>query len=257
MDLLELNNRGLIPGPGESEDDFYKRAASAKRTGSSETLDGFDANPDWVEVRYEKKGLLPWEGAATWIEEKGPERICRIQLKPSRIARLYPQEEVIAHEKVHAMRLMFDETRFEEILAFRTSKNGFRRYFGPLFSRPIEAKGLMGWLLGCWILYWAEMIFDLSLGADYLLWSTFLPLSFLIFRLARSQKTFSLALSQLQKVSDKPLAVALRLTDGEIEQFAKSSSEEIIAYIEKGKETNLRLRQIYPFFSLGSRGDPQ
>lgn len=255
MDLLELNKRGLIPGPAESENDFYQRAAAAKKN-PSESLPFFDADPDWVEVGYDKKGLLPWEGAATWIEGNQ----CRIQLKPSRIARLYPEEEVIAHEKIHAVRLMFDEPRFEEILAFRTSKNRFRRYFGPLFSRPAETKGLMGWLLGCWILYWIEIVFDLTWGAEYFLWASLLPVSFFLFRLARSQKTFSNALSQLEKVTKNPLAVALRLTDREIEQCSHASSEDIIAYFEKGKEKDLRLRQIflaYPFSPLGSRSNSQ
>lgn len=241
MDLLELNARGLIPGPAETEADFYQRAAAAKKN-PSDPLPLFDADPDWVEVKYEKKGLMPWEGAATWIEGNQ----CRIQLKPSRLARLYPQEEVIAHEKVHAMRLMFDEPRFEEVLAFRTSENRFRRYFGPLFIRPAETKVLIGWLLACWIL------------PEYLLWSFLLPVGFLLVRLIRSQRIFSRALTQLQKVTDKPLAFAARLTDREIELFAKSSPEEIIVYMEKGKD--LRLRQIllaYPLSSLGRRSDAQ
>lgn len=238
---MENQLRGLFPGPTETDEQFSKRASTAKMRTATDALDIthalFNARPDWVEVRYDKKGLLPWEGAAAWIEES-PEhgRKCTIQLKPSRIARLYPQHEMIAHEMVHAMRLMFDEDRFEEILAFRTSKNRFRRYFGPLFSRPIETKIFLIWMIISWALY---LIFD----ADYFLFSSLLPLGLGVFRLYRSQRIFSKALANLAKVTEHPLAVALRLTDVEIEQFSKWPSEKINSYFQEGKD--LRLQSIF------------
>jgi len=251
--LLDLNDRGIFPGPSEQRDQFLKRASAAKEVTAQENLNVtqeiFSASPDWVNIHFKKKGLLPWEGAATWIEENLEGiRSASIQIKSSFVTRLYPQAEVIAHEMVHAMRLMFEEDRFEEILAFRTSKSRFRRYFGPLFTRPSETKGFVIGMLCIWLSYWIECIFDFSLGAKYLLWSPMLFLGWGIWRLVHSQKVFSLALNHLEKVTKKPgksLAVALRLTDREIKQFANSSPEEMLIFAEKEREDSLRWAQLF------------
>ncbi len=254
--LLSLNSRGIFPGPSEGEEEFLKRVSAAKKISSQENLklaqEIFSAFPDWIKIHFSQKGLLLWEGAATWIEENAEGvREASIQIKSSFFTQLYPREEIIAHEMVHAMRLMFEERRFEEILAFRTSKNRFRRYFGPLFTHPGETKGFVICMLGSWLLYWAEFIFDFSLGVRYLLCSPLLVLGWGIWRLARSQKVFSLALNHLEKAVKKPktpLAVALRLSDREIEQFAKSSPEAILAFASKEKEQSLRWKQLFSVY---------
>lgn len=252
--LLNLNQRGIFPGPTEQRDQFLKRAAAARQVTTPQedlklTKELFNAVPDWVNIHFGKKGLHPWEGAATWIEEDEEGlRFASIQIKSSIVARLYPQREVIAHEMVHAMRLMFNESRFEEILAFQTSKNRFRRYFGPLFTRPNETKGFVIGMFCSWVFYWTECMFDFSLGAKYVLLFPMLALAWGIWRLAHSQKIFSSALHQLEKAIKKPgesLAVALRLTDREIEQFANASPEEISIFAEKEKENDLRWAQLF------------
>ena len=247
--LIDLNHRGIFPGPFEQHDHFLERAVTAKPIlTQNRALDRveeiFSASPDWVKIHFEAKNLLPWEGAVTWIEEdlKGI-RSVSIQIKSSFMTRLYPQDEVIAHEMVHAMRLTFEENRFEEILAFRTSKSRFRRYFGPLFTQPSETKGFVLWMVCSWLCYWIEVLFDFSFGAKYLLWSPMLALGWGVWRLLRSQKIFALALKHLEKAMKKPkksLALALRLTDREIEQFASYSPEEILLFAEKEKEVSLR-----------------
>ncbi len=254
--LLDLNSRGIFPGPSEQEKKFLKRAAAAKQVTSPEVLkltqDIFSALPDWVKIHYAKKGLLPWEGAATWIEESAEGmREASIHVKSSFLTRLYPQEEIIAHEMVHAMRLTFEERRFEEILAFRTSKNRFRRYFGPLFTHPGETKTFVMCVLGSCLAYWTEFLFDVSLGAKYFLWAPLFVLGWGVWRLARSQKLFSHALNHLEKVIKEPqrsLAVALRLSDREIEQFAKSSPEHILAFASQEKGKSLRWNQLFLAF---------
>jgi hypothetical protein len=250
--LIFLNSRGIFPGPFESQEHFLWRVNTAKsRTvseGLTRTEEMFDACPDWVEVRFDKKGLFLWEGAATWIEENEWGRFSSIQLKPSLPSRFYTYEEVIAHEMVHAMRLMFEENRFEEILAFQTSKNHLRRYFGPLFTRSSEPKGFILWMICSWLFYWAELIFNIFIGAEYVLWSPMLILVWGIYRLVRSQKIFSKALKHLEKAIKKPgksLAVALRLRDSEIEKFAASSPEEIFFFGVEQKEKSLRWQQLF------------
>ncbi len=188
----------------------------------------FGLSPDWVEITRGRKGLMPWEGAATWIEEGPKGCICSIQINTSWASRLYPQEELIAHEMVHALRCTLDENRFEEILAYRTSRNRFRRYFGPLFSHPGESKTFMLLLLGSWVLTSLELLFDLPLGGSLIF---LLPLTSLVWslcRLIRSQFLFSSALRNIEGLfPGKGLEVALGLTDAEIELFARSSLDEI------------------------------
>jgi hypothetical protein len=250
MDLISLNEQGLFPGPEEREELFFLRTEAVKNSGASRpseiTKKLFHASPGWVEIRESSKGLRPWEAAAAWIEEDPQTgRRVSIQIKNSFLSRFYSLEETIAHEMVHAMRLMFDEKRFEEILAFRTSKNRFRRYFGPLFSKPRESLGFVLLLAVSWACSLAEVMFDLSLETSYLLWA---PIGFLAVaaaRLARSQRVFSKALEHLEKAAKQPdqaLAVALRLTDREIERFAKCEPQEIVSFAAEQKKNNLRWR---------------
>ncbi len=254
--LLSLSLRGIFPGPSESSSAFFLRAdsLSAKEfTGSSDSIvlmnKIYSTSPDWIETLVHSKGLCPWEGAAVWIEEK-PEvgRTCQIQIKDSFLTRLYSQDEMIAHEMVHAMRLMFDEKRFEEILAYRTSKNRFRRYFGPLFSSPNESKFFLALVIISWLSFWAEIVFDLNLGGEWILALPLLALGFGTIRLWRSQRIFSAALRNLKRAIDKrgnPLAALLRLTDNEIEQFAKCTPQEIRTFATQQKEQCLRWKQLF------------
>ncbi len=258
--LEALAARGIFPGPIETQEDFLARAPRLlpSTTVPPEPLARisalFDASPDWIQIDPKARGLMPWEGAATWIEDH-PQlgRTCTIQTHDTWASRLYPQEEVIAHEMVHAMRLMFDEDRFEEILAYRTSKNRFRRYFGPLFSNPSESKWFLILLLASWLVIGAEWLLERPLGGDFFLFAPFLVLCIAVFRLVRSQSLFSSALSRLDQVlptQGKALAVALSLTDAEIIRFSRSTGKEISTYIEEQKEHSLRWEQIYQRFRL-------
>lgn len=255
--LVSLNQRGLFFGPSEGDEAFFQRAGtSAGRSGfHSEGLGliekQFDSSPDWIEVFTQSKGLPFWEGAATWIEENpNGSRSCRIQIKDSFLARLYSTEEVVAHEMVHAVRLMFDEKRFEEILAYRTSKSWFRRYFGPLFSGASESKWFLGAIGLSWVIYLVEMVFDFPVFGNWVLLLPIFLLSFLALRLRKSQGIFAAALRNLETRSSNPLGVALRLTDQEIELFAQSTSDEIDRFLKGQQEGNLRWKQIYLSYFL-------
>lgn len=236
--LLELNARGIFPGPSESEEEFFQRSYPQVPTSAQALLITarlFDAAPDWVEVKFGSKGLMPWEGAATWIDSKLG--ISTIQVRPKLWG--YPQEEVIAHELVHAMRQKLNATQFEEILAFATTKNRFRRTFGPLFSRPWETTLFVLTIAAGWI----GSIFDLY-------WILLLPLIFLagmLLRLFSSRRQLNACLQNLKRSvrdPDKALAVALRLTDQEIAHFARIDSKQIRDYAHREKVHHLRWQQI-------------
>ncbi len=245
--LCTLNQRGIFPGPEESDRAFFLRAdALLLKSGFSERFQQkFNTCPDWIDVACRSNGLYFWEGAATWIEEgEDGTRSCWIQLKNSPLMRLYPQEEIIAHEMVHATRLMFDEKRFEEILAYQTSQSRFRRYFGPLFSSPAESKGSLVFLSACFLGFWAGIVFEID-HVDTAIGSVFLcAIGFAFLGLYRSQSIFSKTLHNLQKAACQgaPLEVALRLTDREIELFAIYSPEQIRDFANQ--QTCLRWQQL-------------
>jgi hypothetical protein len=244
-EIAALNQRGLFAGPHEAEADFFERVKNLEVL-PSVRLEQFDAFPDWIEMKVGSEGLSFWEGAATWVEENSlGVRSCQIQVKHSFLTQLYPMQELVEHEMVHAMRLMFDEERFEEILAYQTSKNRFRRYFGPLFSSPKAAKQLISSIFLSWGIYVAEVVFDFPVFEEFIFFAPAFVLGAYLLKLVKSQRVFATALRQLAKVVSKgasPLFVLLRLTDKEIEQFAKSTPEEIAAFA-KGQQS-LRWKQI-------------
>ncbi|MBS0604832.1 MAG: hypothetical protein JSS60_07330 [Verrucomicrobia bacterium] len=253
--LLSLSHRGIFPGPSESREDFIERAETLSVKLESPHLDAlnrvkkiFISSPDWVEIAVQSKGLLPWEAAAAWIEEKEGVRTCRIQIKNSFPASLYPQEEVLAHEMVHAMRLMFDERRFEEVLAYRTSSSRFRRYFGPLFSDSRDLKILFSLFLIPWILYGVEVLFDIDIGGSALSLLPLLGFGWGLLRLFRTQRIFKRALRNVEEAMQTrgaSLAVVLRLSDQEIELFAEIPPLEIRSYAANEKDKSVRWTQLY------------
>lgn len=242
VELIRLNRRGIFFGPGESEKDFLLRAQNSSCISSPlpQVEQQFGSAPDWIEVRTGSKGLSLWEGAATWIEESEAGSRCWIQIKDSFLTRFYPQEEVLAHETVHAMRFLFDESRFEEILAYQTSKNRFRRYFGPLFTNPIDSKALLLVMATSWLIFWFNLL------GEGILFAPLLLIACAVFRLWRSQNIFSAALCNLKKATgQEPLPIALRLTDREIERLAQSPPQEILVFAQDEQEKSLRWRQLY------------
>ncbi len=217
MDLQQLNKEGLIPGPSETEEAFFARVVKAKKC-LPVALNDFDAAPTWLDVFYDNKKLPFWQAAATWIEDDTP----RIQLKKKNLLG-YSTEEILSHEAVHAVRFAFDEPRFEEILAYHTSKNKFRRFFGPIFQHS-----------------WESTLFVVLVLASLIPYLKLLPwvfLTYLLVRLIRNQKTFSECKKNLS------LSIMLRLTDKEIALFSKW--ENILPYINQAKDKSLRWRMIY------------
>ncbi len=249
--LLQWNARGLIPGPKEDELHFFKRVSSYSTTTAPplervENLYGF--SPDWLDISFSNKGLLPWHMGITIVEDGK----CRLQLrKKGVLSSLYDQEEVISHEAVHAARGAFDEPLFEEILAYQTSKRGWRRFFGPLFQSSTEAilvtlafSAHILTTIGAFFIpalfFFHQLTFILSLGLSGLLLLRLTFLQCLFFRCRRQ-------LTTLLGCPKKALATMLRLTDREITTFAFSSPSRIATYIRKHKRSSLRWKLLYNF----------
>lgn len=221
--LLEYFHRGLISGPEESEENFLRRIEQAKPLAHPEWDDvTLPFKIDWVPITYSNHKIAWWEGAATWIsEDELPSIQLRKNFKKGSFLG-YKRSEVLSHEAIHAARMRFEEPLFEEVLAYSTAPQAWKRFLGPLFSRTWEPLVLMvGVALGVFWPLVPILMIGLSLGS-----------------LGYRQWIFKRCCRKLS------LPVVLTLTDREMKLFARMTEEEIQAFLEKGSTLLFRVRQL-------------
>jgi hypothetical protein len=240
-----LNRRGFWPLAGEEEEAFLERAARLQSDASPNNARGalelcqelFDVAPDWVQIVEQQKGLAPWQGAVLWIHGAAIPLIqVSPRLKKTWLGRLYTYEEVLAHELIHAVRLPLASSRFEEIVAYQTSRSPVRAYMGPIIRHPYEVYVL----LIAVFLGWVGLLFN-----PYLLLIPWVVCVYGIARLVWSQRVFKrcrIKIKYLIKDKQKALAFAARLTDREVKLFESASLPEIKHYITQAEQTELRWR---------------
>lgn len=283
--LLELNLQGLIPGPRESEVTFLDRSDRClhlKETivtelkndvpfvqdeiGTVTVLEEafpttqrlFDMAPTWIPLFFSNYQLMPWHGGCAWIFQMTPETppMAFFQLRrrfaaAARYLGLYHRKELVAHELAHVGRMAFEEPQFEEILAYRTSSSGFRRWVGPLLQSSYEALILLGLLFLCGIVDAFALVSANSSALTAALWWKLLPaayLSYLLMRLSWRHHHFSrcrVALGRLLKTEQAIDAVLFRLTDVEIHRLGRFGPEQLACYAEQQAERSLRWRLIW------------
>ncbi len=281
QELIALNQRGFIPGPSETKEEFLARvhacetfSLSPQKFFESQKLSPpfpldkivprhhwdlkrsnlirlFDISPDWLIAYYHPKGLKLWHGAMTWILQD-PQTgyfFTLLQFRTKKIFfGMYAFDELFAHEAAHAARMAFQENSYEEIFAYLTSSVWLRRIFGPIVQRPWELWLFTG-LLGS-----ASLTVFLNLIGNFYLLTLFVYfiivgyVSLGVMRLLKKHRRFKKAYAKLKTICKpgKVYAFLFRLTDNEINFFSKSSVEEIIKYFSK--ESSLRwhlLRQAY------------
>lgn len=276
--LLNYNKQGLIPGPCEEEQSFIERAeyclhlhgklgarlpfpiedeghANILMAAVEETASLYDFAPKWVPIFFSNYQLTPWHGGCAWIfqmEENEPTsaffQLRSVFKKSSKYLGIYDRNELIAHELVHVGRMMFEEPKFEEILAYKTSKNAFRRWCGPIVQSSTESIIFVCLLMPI-IFFDLYFIFsDNSLWYWKMMWLKLLPLGLVLYaalRLFYRQLLFQKTLGNLSAIlGAKALAeyVTVRLTDAEIENFSSWSINQIKHYIES--QNCLRWRTI-------------
>ncbi len=265
--LVSWNHKGLLPLEQETEAAFLQRAALLEQPHASTTnIEAslaycdqlFDVRPDWVRVTEQQQGLSPWQGAVTWIQE-APDHtlIPLIQISPrmqgSVFQKWYSREEILAHELIHAVRLPLKSSRFEECIAYQTSRSKWRKWLGPILRHPYEVYVLLAALL----IGWVGMFWD---AVSFLVWAPWAVSLFGLLRLSHTHRVFKRCLEQLKKLDHLSLPIAARLTDREIELFARSSVQSIRAYIAEQSKTELRWQMLcaaYPALALGSGSDMQ
>jgi hypothetical protein len=289
--LLTYNQIGLIPGPGEEKEDFLKRVdyslnlknhlpeeikvqlskksfsqddeALKVINESSEKLKSlYDCSPQWVPLFFSNYKLPFWQGGCAWIfqmTEQSPTSAL-IQLRevfnrsPKYLA-IYDRNELLTHELSHVGRMMFQEPKFEEVMAYRTSNSSFRRWFGPIIQSSAESALFLLFLF-------MLVVFDVFLIAlnrpeafTLALWLKTIPIALIIAaltRLWRRQRTYRLCVQNLENCvgPDKAEAVAYRLKDQEILLFSKLSPEKIKDFAKAKMKEELRWDVIYRAYFL-------
>lgn len=269
--LLNYSRQGLIPGPGESGEAFFRRAEyclalqmhledklpffsegpsshEAMEDACEQTSRLYDVAPRWVPVFFSNYRLMPWHGGCAWIfqlDDASPTAAFfqlrqAFERKKSYLG-LYDRQELMAHEIAHVGRMMYEEPKFEEILAYRTSKSAFRRWWGPLVQSSAESMWFMVSLLAvlladAYLLLWGE--------ANYFwqaLWLKAVPLGLIvaaILRLIWRQSLCRRALNAIEAALGESClaqAVLYRLTDAEITAFASMLPQEVHVYAKAQK----------------------
>lgn len=260
--LADYDHRGLIPGPGENEEQFLLRVEYCLglrktlvekkseelpainfddqegflREGCEEVKKVYLIDPDWVPIAISAEGLAPWHGGVTWIfqlEENSPwGALLQVRRRPWWISR----NEVVAHELCHIGRMAFQELEYEEILAYWTSASSWRRWFGAVVQTKMESFWFVIALLSVLIFDFSTMIWGSYQTFLFAQWFKLLPLGMAawgVWRLAQRMKKFSKVLKKLEDCTSNPLAFIYRLTDREINLFSGKSSAQIKEYIEQ------------------------
>jgi hypothetical protein len=271
--LKTLGDQGFIAGPDESEEQFVKRLDILKKVKKdpSKFLKGkvfskwnpdfhneLGAIPKWLPLTYSNHGLLSWQGAALWIfETPDQNKIPMIQLregfKKGKFL-FYSQSEVLLHETLHAIRVAFNEPRFEEVLAYHQSKSKWRRFLGPLFRKPRHAFFFIALIFISLIVQTTSLFFLASPLLPYVKFVTLLPMMDLTLRTAvliKDQRTLKKTLKKLSEIFPNQTAffsILIRLKDSEIQKFAMEPIEKLRDYIEEEVPKSVRWRQIIAQF---------
>lgn len=241
QELLALRRRGFWVGPGETEEAYrarVKRCTSSEvarhipdgewELGCQKSEEQFGFRPDWIETRIEEgsSGLL-FAGAA---EVGGGPPIVRLDKKVWRRGRPIPRHELLAHEWLHVARMAFDEPRFEEIIAFQTSRRSWRRFFSPIVQSTHE-------VIAVALVCFATPFIALMHGPHPLL-PLGLLFGLLLARLGWRQWLFHRACQAVTR------ELAAQLTDREIRRFAFMKRESVWMYIKERAARSLRFRQL-------------
>lgn len=251
-DVLKFYLRGIWPGPGETKDDFLKRARAQmscaqvndvpniQQRCDQRTFDLFHFTQPFMPVLFSNKGLMAWEGAAFYVEEHSGIDIAHVQLRKSFLKGsflFYKTEEVLCHEAFHAARLTYSAPRYEELFAYKTSKSSFRRFLGPIFQSPLEAKVFV---VVCFFSLLMQMLFGVAIGSIPFLTAVVFFIARLYLRHMRLARALKY-IEPLLKRKEDALAAVCRLTDEEIDSFARLGSPYIEKYFASNRYNELRL----------------
>jgi hypothetical protein len=251
--LVELDRNGFFWAPTESLDQYIERIESAQQmleelTSDPELraqLDGAKEVPtelkdaanklleedyhfrmDWLPAWYSSKqtGRLS-AGIQLAVDGALPMIFLNSGFERRQRYRRYDAKETLAHELVHAARIAFSHSAYDEYFPCQTSSSGFRRFVGNFFR--------------CWeipTLFFGSLLIAVCLGVLYIqFWPLFLlpPIAILLrefllrYRIRAAEKF-------LWNAGIHPNAI-LRLDDAEIKMLANAPPDDLVVgrFIEK------------------------
>lgn len=276
QNLIALNKRGFIPGPQETDEQYYQRKAFCEKFFEdpayflsnfediskrverrhcdwiyAKLIKTYDIAPDYFVAFYSDKDLYFFQGACTWIFDYQGLSMGVIQLRKCLKEKkyfFYDQDEILLHEIAHLCRMAFDEKN-EEVFAYFLSSSFFRRCFGPLVSSEKEVfifsiacfLALVSYLFCSFfpLLKWGVIVFGFF--SFIYLYTGLFRLFFRKLTLRRAAKK----LYRLLKIKKYVRAILFRMSDQEIKKFSKWKSYEILEFIKRKKESNLRWKMIF------------
>lgn len=212
--MKSLYKDGFIPGPEESEIEFYERVKSVKKIlgnpkkylpfkGPMKLLNG-------ATLSLPSKNL-PFHASSTLIVEVAGVTLSIIK-EPSRLSSLFvSRQEVINHELVHAKRAMFNEPKFEEMIAYQTSSSKLRKTLSPIVNSTQETL--------------VFILFTFLVPFSPLPFITYF--SYLSIRLFKKTMTFNKCIKQLQLSSQGNEKFIEGMTDKEIILVASKGVENL------------------------------
>lgn len=248
----ELDSAGLFPASGETPEAFAERIARLEQE-----LDGISADrafqvliadsPEIPSALREEAENLTWEKfrfRAGWVPAWYSARqtgflSAGIQLEADNLLPLvflhsgfirkqrrlgYDAAETLAHEMIHAVRIPFPGSAYEEYFPCQMSRSAFRRNVGNLFRKWYLPLLFFGGLA------LAPVLASLETGIWYA------PLIFPLLILLREiqiRLRLARAAANLRHAGLNPFPVLLRLSDSEIFELARCSPEEIPGMAKK------------------------
>lgn len=248
----ELDSAGLFPASGETPEAFAERVARLEQE-----LDGISADrafqvliadsPEIPSALREEAENLTWEKfrfRAGWVPAWYSARqtgflSAGIQLEADNLLPLvflhsgfirkrrrlgYDAAETLAHEMIHAVRIPFPGSVYEEYFPCQMSRSAFRRNVGNLFRKWYLPLLFFGGLA------LAPVLASLETGIWYA------PLIFPLLILLREiqiRLRLARAAANLRNAGLNPLPVLLRLSDAEIFELAHCTPEEIPGMAKK------------------------
>ena len=259
ISAAELDAAGLFPVPGETDEAFLTRLEQlsgelkALRDGSSDLLPlvrrNLSLSPEvcdaaarltWERYRFRADWVPGWYSsrrtgffsAGIVMEIDGVLPLIFLHGKFSRRNRRmgYDAAETLAHELVHAVRIAFPPSAYEEYFPCQIHASALRRYIGNLFRR---------WYFP--LLLFGGTAVALILAVTGLSFWWFLPLSgslLIVLREFQIRRRIRKASKILRMAGADPLPVLLRLSDQEISEIGGLTLQEMVA--RKGRSPRWR-----------------
>jgi hypothetical protein len=179
--------------------------------------------------------------------------IIRSSFKKKKKWLIYERDELMSHELCHVARFAMGSHKYEEQFAYQTSTSNFRKNFGCMMRSAWETYIVMGLLFamlttqislitlkGAWMA--ERTIFNNPVNWFYAVIFSFV--SYLVIRQKRQNKDFAHSLELLKSLTDKPRALAFRMTDSELDHlatFKSLNSENFEEIINKSQPPSYRI----------------